>query len=249
MRAARSHAYAVILGAAAGVLLGPAQPARRASAAEPAFTEDFRFEECRFEDRGANPLFPLEPGVFQRLEGESDGEEVVVVSRVTRQTRRIELEIGGVLQIVKTRVVKETEYVDGELVELSFNYFAVCSPRNDVAYFGEDVFIFEDGELVSMEGAWLAGQDGAMPGLIMPGTFLLGSRYQQEVAPEVAEDRAEHTDMGLEIEVPAGVFGSCVEVVDTNPLDPGSKGDVKVYCPGVGLAIDEDIELVEFQGL
>ena len=45
------------------------------------------------------------------------------------------------------------------------------------------------------------------------------------------------------------VFDDCVEVMDTNPLGPPGPGDRKVYCPGVGLTIDEDIELVDFRGL
>ena len=44
------------------------------------------------------------------------------------------------------------------------------------------IVIVEDGRIVSHEGAWRAGVDGAQPGLIMPGTFLLGSRYFQEIA-------------------------------------------------------------------
>ena len=67
---------------------------------------------------------------------------------------------------------------------------------NDVFYFGEDVDIFENGT-ISHDGAWLAGVDDALPGLLMPGTFLLGARYFQEVASGVALDRSENVEMGL----------------------------------------------------
>ena len=33
--------------------------------------------------------------------------------------------------------------------------------------------------------------------MIMPGTFLLGARYFQELADGIALDRAEHMEMGL----------------------------------------------------
>jgi hypothetical protein len=72
--------------------------------------------------------------------------------------------------------------------------------------------------------------------------FLLGSRYYQELAP-AAKDRARHTALGLEIEVPAGVFRDCVEVTETTPLEPGEES-IKVYCPQVGLVIDDDLELM-----
>ena len=82
---------------------------------------------------------------------------------------------------------KETE--GGNLVEVSRNYFAICKPTNNAIYFGEDVDMYEDGEIVSHEGAWLAGQNGAKAGMIMPDKVEVGLE-DQEIAPGVAEDRA-----------------------------------------------------------
>jgi len=109
-----------------------------------------------------------------------------------------------------------------------------------------EVDIFEDGEVLH-DGAWLAGQDGAQPGLMMQRTFLLGARYAQEVAPGVAMDRGENIGMGVTMETEAGTFTDCVEVLDTNALEPDEEGDRKVYCPGIGLTADEDAELVEVE--
>jgi hypothetical protein len=78
----------------------------------------------------------------------------------------------------------------------------------------------------------------------MPGTFLLGSRYFQELAPDVALDQAENVAMGLTLDLPAGKFDRCVEVVETTPLEPGQES-IKRYCPGVGLVSDK-VELVKF---
>lgn len=58
----------------------------------------------------------------------------------------------------------------------------------------------------------------------------------------VAQDRAEHTAIIGEVTVPAGAFQGCVEVTETSPLEPGHES-VKVYCPGVGLVIDGEMEL------
>jgi hypothetical protein len=52
--------------------------------------------------------------------------------------------------------------------------------------------------------------------------------------------------MGLTVDLPAGTFDGCVEVLDTNALHCDEEGDVKVYCPGIGLAVDQDAELVEY---
>lgn len=57
---------------------------------------------------------------------------------------------------------------DGELTEISRNFFATCNRDNSVVYFGEEVNIYEDGEVVAHEGEWRAGDDDARPGIIMP---------------------------------------------------------------------------------
>jgi hypothetical protein len=130
------------------------------------------------------------------------------------------------------------------LDEVSRNFYAICDQTNNVYYFGEDVDIYEDGEVVSHAGAWRAGVNGAAPGVFMPGTFLLGSRYFQEIAPAVAMDRAEHVKMGLTVDVPAGRFTDAVQVLETSPLEPSAK-EYKLYAPGVGVIVDDSLRLVD----
>jgi hypothetical protein len=200
------------------------------------FTTDFRIEDCTFSNTGRNPYFSLNIGDFLRL---TDGQVVLEIT-VLDETRLIDFVTAkGVPLSVLTRVVEELETENGVLIERSRNFFARCLETNDIFYFGEDVFPVEIG------GAWLAGLLGAQPGVIMPGTFLLGARYFQEVAPDVAEDRAEHVAMGLQISTDAGDFEDCVEVLETTPLERRSKG-IKRYCPGIGLVFDDGAELVDF---
>ena len=210
---------------------------------EPQFTLEFDLEGCEgFEAKGANRYFILNPGYQLVLEGEEEGDAVRLVITVLHQTEKIVLPDIG---MVKTRVVEEQHSVNGKLVEVSRNFFAICDETNDVYYFGEEVDIFLSDGTISHDGSWRAGVAGAMPGIIMPGTFLLGSRYFQERAPGVAMDRAEHVEMGLEVETEAGTFEKCVRVVETTPLEPGAESE-KIYCPGVGLVGDNAVELVEF---
>lgn len=210
-----------------------------------AFTTDFRIEDCRFSSEGRNAYFSLEPGDQLTLEGDDDGETVVVQITVLSDQRVVAFRTArGERLRIRTRVIEEREWVDDELVEVSRNFYARCQQTGDVFYFGEEVDIYEDGEIVSHEGAWEAGRNGAQPGIIMPATYLLGSRYFQEIAPGVALDRAEHTAMGLTVSVPAGTFRDCVEVTETTPLEPGAE-DAKLYCPGIGLVVDGPAELVE----
>ena len=213
---------------------------------EPEFTDDFDLENCQILlPNGANPYFSLTPGHFLRFEGFEDDEFIELEITVLGQIRPFFLIEDGNFLIAIARVIEEREWVDGELVEVSRNYFARCPNTNDIFYFGEEVDIYEDDEIISHDGAWLAGVDDARPGLIMPGRYLLGSRYFQEVAPDVALDRAEHVEMGLEFETPAGVFEDCVLIVETTPLDPDEES-VKIYAPGIGLIADEDVLLVEY---
>lgn len=211
------------------------------------FTTDFSIEECSFSNRGRdNRFFSLHPGDQVVLAGEDDGEEADVIITVLQETETIDFVTErGQRIVVRARVVEERESVDGELDEVSRNWFARCRETNDVFYFGEEVDLYEDGEIVGTAGEWRAGEDGAQPGVIMPGTFLLGSRYFQEQAPESALDAAEHTAMDLEVEVPAGTFERCVEVTEADLLEPDEEPEIKLYCPGVGIVVDEDLELVE----
>jgi hypothetical protein len=209
------------------------------------FTSSFRLGDCHFAAQGANVYFNLNPGTFLALEEEGD-ELTRVEITVLAETEPIT--VPG-LGTVTTRVVQERETVDGEVVEISRNFFALCGGRNDLVYFGEDVDIYNEDGSITHEGAWRAGQpDGnglAEPGILMPGTFLLGSRYFQELADGVALDRAEHVAMDLTVETEAGTFDECVQIRETTPLEPKSES-LKIYCAGVGLVNDSGAELVEY---
>ena len=231
-------------------LLATAIAPYTAAAQNPPFTRDFRLERCTWSPfANENPLFNLRPGLRTVLEGEEEDNgdlidvriqitvlrEVIPISFTTPSGRRIQL---------MARVVEEREWKDEELVEVARNFFARCKETSDVYYFGETVDNYDNGQIVNHNGSWKAGVDGASPGLFMPGTFLLGARYFQEVAPGVALDQGENKAMNVTLETPAGTLRGCVQVDDSNALDPSSGADAKFYCPGVGLARDEDNRLV-----
>jgi len=238
------HRYLLLWIAAACLIAGAAGLADAATTAIPGkktFTTEFNIEGCTFVTTGRNPYFVLDPGHKAIFRGVEDDEEVEAWITVTPDEQTINLPgIGN----IETRVVEEREWVDGVLEEVSRNFYAICEQTNSVFYFGEDVDIYEDGQIVSHGGAWRAGQNGAQPGIFMPGTFLLGSKYYQEIAPGVALDRAENVEMGLTVDVPAGHFTGVVRIKETNPLDPNGK-EFKLYAPGVGVIVDDFLSLVE----
>jgi hypothetical protein len=184
-----------------------------------------------------NPYFPLPEGGRIVIEGEED--EALVRVRITVLADT--LEVAGVM----TRVVEEYETEDDELVEVSRNYFAQTDDGT-VCYFGEEVDIYEGGEITAHDGAWQAGVDGARPGIVMPAHPEVGMRFAQEVAPGVAEDTAEITEMGVQVTVPLGTYTDTILMDENSPLDQSASH--KTYAAGIGMIIDDTAQLIEATG-
>jgi hypothetical protein len=176
-----------------------------------------------------NSYFPLTPGTTYITES-PDGSAVDRFA-VTRQTRLID----GVECVVVSDIATE----DGALVEKTSDFFAQDRDGN-VWYFGEQTAEYEDGKVVSTEGSWLAGVDGAEPGIVMEANPKVGDAYAQENAPGVAEDRAEVLSLNRHVTVPYGSFNHALETNEFSPLEPGSS-EHKYYVKGIGfvLAVDQ----------
>jgi hypothetical protein len=194
--------------------------------------KDFAVDPKNLGPVGNNEYFPLTPGLRIHL---TDGDENVVFSV---------LDATKVVDGVETRVIEERETEDGELIEISRNYFAIDRTTGDVYYFGEDVDIYEDGEVVSHDGAWLAGQNGVKFGMIMPGKPSLGDRFYLENAPGAVE-RVEIVDLEATLETPLRTFDKLMRCREDDVLD----GDVshKWYAPGVGMVGDDDLRVVKIE--
>jgi hypothetical protein len=187
-----------------------------------------------FTPTSTNPYFPIQVGSQWQYEGVEDDE--LIELRITI------LDVTEVVAGVTTQVLEERETADGELTEISRNFFAQAGDGT-VCYFGEDVDIYEDGEIVSHDGAWRADEPGNGPGIFMPAAPTPGMKYLIEVAPGVAEDQATIVGQGP-VTVPAGTFTTTIRLREFNPLD-GDKG-YKVHAAGVGLVVDDILKLVSF---
>jgi len=183
------------------------------------------FDPADFQSTVDSPYFALAPGTIKTFAG-SDGEaELEVTTTVMAGTT----DIAG----VACTVLVETEYEDGELVEISINWFAQEIATGDAYYFGEEVDEYEDGEITGHEGAWKVGEDTDMPGLIFPGDPQLGDVFNPESVPDLAEESAEIVEIGLDYSTPFGDFSDVIRVEETDI----ASGEVewKLYAPGVGL--------------
>jgi hypothetical protein len=176
-----------------------------------------------------NPFFPLPVGRRIVLEGS----EFFFTDVMVRITVLDEVEsVAG----VETRVVEEHEAKDGQVVEISRNYFAQTLDGT-VCYFGEEVDIYDAaGDVTSHAGSWRADGTTNLPGIFMPSPLEVGQAFPQEIAPGVAEDQAKVVALGVSTDVPVGTFDDTATLLDRNPLD-GGQGE-KVYARGIGLIVD-----------
>jgi hypothetical protein len=151
------------------------------------------------------------------------------------------VEVDGYL----TRVVEEREWRNGELIEVSRNFFAICEETKDVYYFGEEVDMYSQGAITSHSGEWRSGKGNARFGLIMPGDPRTGMKYYQEIAPEVAMDRAEVVSLNETLDTPAGTFSNSLKTREGTALNLLER-EYKIYAPGVGLIQDAQLLLTEY---
>ena len=190
---------------------------------------------------GVNPLYyPIVPGhkhVHERPD-HPDGfyrKETVVLDGTE------DFDLPGIGKF-KTAVVQEEEYIDRVLTQRALNWFALDKTTNSVYAFGEVSWeINEEGKPV-FGGTWRAGEpDGenslADPGLLMPGTFTIGSRYIFDGSRTIAYGGSENIEAGIEITVPAGTFKNCVRVREQGLLNLKDITD-KTWCPVVGVVYD-----------
>ena len=179
-----------------------------------------------------NPYLPLTPGSRWVYQGNEDGDSERVEVVVTDERR----EVMG----VSTVVVQDRVYQDGELVEDTVDWFAQDTDGN-VWYFGEESRELEDGEVVSTEGSWEAGVDGALPGIVMLADPTPGDAYRQEYYEGEAEDMAEVAETSTRASVPAGEFSDVVVIREWNPLEPDVVEE-KHHAPGVGVVLEVVVE-------
>jgi hypothetical protein len=201
--------------------------------AEMKFTDTFGVGKTELSSIGTNRFFILAPGYQLVLEGNEDGKPTVLTVTVLKDTK--------VVDGVETRILEEREVAEGQVVEISRNYYAISKRTTDVFYFGEDSDTYKNGKVVSHEGSWRSGVGGAKFGLMMPGTALLGARYQQEDASKVAMDRAEIVSLSERLKTPAGTFDHCLKTEETSGIERGK--EYKLYVAGIGLIQDGALRL------
>jgi hypothetical protein len=178
----------------------------------------------------SNPYYPLVPGTKFDYRAQTPGGVETSRFEVLSDTRTI--------QGVQATIVHDQVFLDGNLIEDTFDWFAQDGTGN-VWYLGEDSKEIENGQVVSTEGSWEWGVNGALPGVVMwadPSAHT-GSEYRQEYSKGVAEDLAQIVGLNESVQVPAGTYTGCLKTRDRNALESGGV-EFKYYCSDVGTVLE-----------
>ena len=189
----------------------------------------------------ANLYFPLVVGNQWVYQGDTDEGTETITVEVLDETKEIEYpEDSG--NIFICRVVRDVVELDGEVIEDTDDWYAQAL-NGDIWYFGEISQVFEDGELVELEGSWKAGKEGAHPGILIQNDPQPGNIYRQEYWLAEAEDLAEVISRDEEtVSVTAGTFDDDVlKTKDFTPIEP-DVFEFKYYAPGIGPLVEEAYE-------
>jgi hypothetical protein len=199
----------------------------------PTGSEPANLDPADFTTEIDNPYWPLAVGSTWVYEEQDPEGALKVVVTVTDQTKQI---ANG----VEARVVHDVVSRGGEPIEVTDDWYAQDSEGN-VWYLGEDTAEYEDGKVVSREGSFEAGVDGAEAGVIMPADPQPGLEYRQEYLAGQAEDHARVIGFALQVEVPFGRFDRVLQTEDVNPLGDPQQVENKFFAKDVGPLLTLDL--------
>ena len=171
-----------------------------------------------------NPYFPLPVGRTFVYRGAENGKKELDRMHVTERTKNI----AGITATVVSDDVYEPP---PRLLEKTFDYYAQ-DDKGNVWYLGENTREFLRGGKVDRSGSWLAGTNGAKPGLIMEAHPRVPDGYRQECLSGEAED--------LAWVVGRGGSKDLLRTLEFSPLEP-SIVERKVYRPRVGVVSEQQL--------
>ncbi len=172
-----------------------------------------------------NPWFPLKPGTKYVYRGTESRDRLRDVLIATYRTR--------VIQGVTCRVVFDRVWRNGILDERTHDFYAQTR-RGTVWYFGERTATLDrQGHVISREGSFLSGRDGAEAGIFMTAHPRPGPSYHQEDYPGHAEDVFTVVRRGAHVVVPLMDTHQALLTRETTVLEPGVV-DHKYYVRDIG---------------
>jgi hypothetical protein len=178
-----------------------------------------------FVPRVDNPWFPLKPGSKWFYRGRDDQGRFADKMRVRHKRKKI---LG-----VYTTIVHDVVLRHGKRREVTNDWYAQ-DRRGNVWYFGENTKeLNRHGRVVSREGSWKAGRDGAQVGVLFPGDPRVGQTARQEYYEGHAEDHFKVLDIDAPVKTPVVSSRHAVRTKEWTPLEKGVV-DNKYYVRGYG---------------
>lgn len=178
-----------------------------------------------------NPFFPLTPGTTWVYEGSVTEEGETTPHRIVFTVSSLTKTIDD----VRTRVVWDVDYADGELEEAELAFFAQDDDGN-VWNFGEYPEEYADGRFEGAPSLWITGMGGAKGGLHMRADPAVGDAYEEGLVPQIEfYDVSEVASTDVRTCVPEGCYTKVLYVKETSPLDETGGTQTKYYAPDVGL--------------
>jgi hypothetical protein len=221
----RLAALSIAIGLAIGILPAGIAVAGTCPIPLPQGSEPVELDPANFVAQIDNPYWPMAPGsTWVSRESDIEGDAVRVDVTVTTRTRQI---LG-----IDATVVHDKVSDHGELIENTFDWYAQDECGN-LWYLGENTKEYENGEVVTTEGSWEAGVNGAQAGVILPADPQVGMTYRQEYYAGEAEDAAAILSLDEQAQVPFGHFRDVLLTKDFTTLNRRVL-EYKFYAKDVG---------------
>ena len=172
-----------------------------------------------------NAWFPLKPGdryAYRGTEGRAHTRDVQIATYRTR-----------VIDGVTCRVVFDRVWRNGVLEERTRDFYAQTK-GGTVWYFGERTATLDrHGHVLSREGSFLSGRDGAEAGIFMQRNPHAGPSFHQDDYPGHPEDVFTFLRRGAHVVVPLMDTRHALLTRETTVLEPGVV-DHKYYVRDIG---------------
>jgi len=176
-----------------------------------------------------NPYFPLPVGRKLVYQGVRDGQTQTDTVTVTDQKKLI---LG-----IQTTVVDDVATHGSTVLEKTFDFYAQDKQGN-VWYLGEDTTAFLPNGKTDTSGSFVAGINGAQPGIIMEANPQIPDAYRQECAAGEAEDTAWVVGTTGSVSITYGKVRDVLSTLEATRIEPGAY-DEKVYGPGIGIVREQ----------
>jgi hypothetical protein len=177
-----------------------------------------------------NRWLPMAPGI----QSVSKGFVYVGGRRLPHIKVTTVTDVTKMINGVRAVLVLDQDFDGGQLSEQSIDYLAEDVGGN-VWYVGSYTEAYEGGQFLNAEDAWLAGVNGAAPGLYLPAIPKTGTPpYYQVQIPGGEQSTAQVAKVGQRTCVPFKCYTDVVVV-----LEGGSEH--KYWAPGVGGILTEPL--------